>query len=52
MGGSLCVFVDRWLKKGFYLQYLWTASNCLGDLFERVTRWKSWRQNKQRAVPV
>ena len=27
--GSQCEFVDEWLKKGFYLQCLWTASDCL-----------------------
>ena len=24
--------MDRWLKKRFYLQHLWTVSNCLRDL--------------------
>ena len=31
VGGSLCVVVDRWLKKGFYLQHLWTTLDCPGN---------------------
>ena len=30
--GSVCVSVDWWLKKRFYLQHIWTASDCLKDL--------------------
>ena len=26
--GFLCVFVDGWLKKGFYFQPFWTVSDC------------------------
>ena len=30
---TVCVFVDRYLNQNdFYLQHLWTASNCLKDV--------------------
>ena len=30
--GSMCVFMDGWSKKGFYLQHFLPASDCLWDL--------------------
>ena len=47
---ALCVFVYGWLKKGFYLQHLWTA-NCIRDLFVWVTRGGLGAKNRRINVP-
>ena len=47
--GSWCVSMDKWLKKGFYLQDLWTASVCLEALPLSVY---FGTKTTQRAVPM